>query len=117
MQELGDPDVQPDNFTYSTLIKGIRPSDFYSGYSNYQELEKAFSLLAHMKKSKHIQPDEVLYNCLIDACTRFRDLGRAIEVFKLMQEDGIKPSAVTYGILIKAYGQENRIDDAFTVFL
>jgi pentatricopeptide repeat protein len=33
-----------------------------------------------------------------------------------MQLAGVKPSAVTHGILIKAYGQSNQIDNAFSVF-
>lgn len=57
-----------------------------------------------MKKTNSVQPDEVLYNCLIDACVRFRDVNRAVAVFHEMQLAGVKPSAVTHGILIKAYG-------------
>ena len=45
--------MKPDNFTYSTLIKGIK-FDFQSTQSghisNMQDLEKAFALLAEMKK-------------------------------------------------------------------
>ena len=51
--------MKPDNFTYSTLIKGIKP-DFQSTQSghisNMQDLEKAFALLAEMKKRD--EPDE-----------------------------------------------------------
>ena len=58
-------------------------------------------------------PDEVLYNCLIDMCVRYKDLDAAIGVFHSMK---VRPSAVTYGILIKAYGKSNLLDDAFHVF-
>lgn len=51
-----------------------------------------------------MKPDEILYNCLIDACVRFHDVHRAVAVFQEMQFSNIKPSSVTYGILIKAYG-------------
>lgn len=44
-------DIVPDNFTYSTLIKGIRTeSKNQSGITNHHDLEKAFSLLADMKR-------------------------------------------------------------------
>jgi len=33
-----------------------------------------------------------------------------------MQLAGVKPSAVTHGILIKAYGQANQMDNAFHIF-
>lgn len=34
-----------------------------------------------------------------------------------MQMANVKPSSVTYGILIKAYGRSNQLDNAFNVFL
>lgn len=66
--------IHPDNFTYSTLIKGIRAQyshQYIGGVNNPKDLEKAFYLLDTMKKSNHVQPDEILYNCIIDACVRF----------------------------------------------
>jgi pentatricopeptide repeat domain-containing protein 1 len=72
--------------------------------------------MSNLKHKNQVQPDEVLYNCLIDACVRFHNIKRAVEVFQEMISDGINPSAVTYGILIKAYGQLNQIDSAFSTF-
>ena len=63
-----------------------------------------------MKKSDYVKPDEILFNCLIDACVRFQDLQRAIAVFNEMKYQTVKPSSVTFGILIKAYGQANMLD-------
>ena len=114
MQASGD--VSPDNFTYSTLIKGIKPDSQTGNVGNYHDLENAFALLERLQKNSTVKPDEVLYNCLIDACVRFHDVSRAVRVFNRMQEAGIKPSAITHGILIKAYGQANQVSQAFTVF-
>lgn len=69
-------------------------------------------------------PDEVLFNCLLDMCVRFRDLDAALYLFQQMKSGGsswrrassAKPSAVTYGILIKAYGAANMLDESFTMF-
>jgi pentatricopeptide repeat protein len=54
--------VQPDNFTYSTLIKGIRSEEQTS------DLERAFNLFHTMKDNPNFAPDEVLFNVLLDAC-------------------------------------------------
>ncbi|CDW75338.1 UNKNOWN [Stylonychia lemnae] len=117
LTEMKTFNIIPDNFTYSTLIKGIRAENqSQSGISNQQDLEKAFGLLEQMKHSNHVKPDEILYNCLIDACVRFHDVNRAVAVFHEMQLSNIKPSSVTYGILIKAYGQANQLENAFFVF-
>ena len=99
----------PDNFTYSTLIKGVSPR-------NHVTLKKAFELFNEMKRNNQIKPDEILYNCLIDACVRFKDTYRAVSVFKEMELENVEPSSITYGILIKAYGQSNQLDNAFRVF-
>jgi len=114
--EMQENNIHPDNFTYSTLIKGIKAHSYHNGSSNQQDLERAFSLLEQMKRQSLVKPDEILYNCLIDACVRFNDLHRAVAVYNEMQMANIKPSSVTYGILIKAYGQANQVDNAFNVF-
>lgn len=97
---------RPDNFTFSTLMKGIKPTDLYcfGPSNNMGELNKAFSLLNELKQRGYVKPDEILYNCLIDACVRFNDLQRAMLVFNQMQAEGISPSSVTYGIIIKSFG-------------
>ena len=110
--EMSRDGITADNFTYSTLIKGIK----YRGGNTNQELERAFTLLEEMKANKTIFPDEILYNCLIDACVRFRDINRAVALFSEMVMANISPSAITYGILIKAYGHSGQLENAFNAF-
>eukprot|EP01022_Parablepharisma_sp_SALTPOND_P018835 TRINITY_DN3132_c0_g1_i1.p1 TRINITY_DN3132_c0_g1~~TRINITY_DN3132_c0_g1_i1.p1 ORF type:complete len:1081 (+),score=115.60 TRINITY_DN3132_c0_g1_i1:6228-9470(+) len=105
--------LTPDNFTYSTLIKGIHPRNNKAATYN---LNKAFDLLNEMKAKNRIKPDEILYNCLMDACVRFKDKYRAVSVFSEMSLAGVPPSAITYGILIKAYGQAGELENAFNAF-
>lgn len=101
--EMQEATIQPDNFTYSTLIKGIKNFGGTDARGHF-ELEKAFRLLDQIKQRGTLKPDEILYNCLIDACVRFHDINRAVAVFNEMQMARIEPSSVTFGILIKAYG-------------
>lgn len=102
--------LTPDNFTYSTLIKGVHPKSDRNG------LKRVFELFNEMKRKGKVRPDEILYNCLMDACVRFRDTCRAVAIFNEMELAEIPPSAITYGILIKAYGQANQLDNVFKVF-
>ena len=50
LSEMQQNNIVPDNFTYSTLIKGIRAENqSQNGISNPMDLEKAFALLEQMK--------------------------------------------------------------------
>lgn len=69
--QMQDNGIVPDNFTFSTLIKGIKPSR--NPKKDKQDLDRAFSLLEQIKQNKNASPDEILYNCLIDACIRLKD--------------------------------------------
>jgi len=68
--------IQADSFTYSTLIKGIKNGKRIQ--NGPQALNKAFSLLKDLQE-EGLQPDEVLFNCLIDACVKFKDIKKAEE--------------------------------------
>lgn len=86
---------KPDNFTCSTLVKGIRPTvgQMTNGYqkanshnqqSSQREMQRGFELLYQMVQTREQfreWPDEVLYNCLIDMCVRFGDLDSAEQLF------------------------------------
>jgi pentatricopeptide repeat domain-containing protein 1 len=69
-----------------------------------------------MENEGSIRPDEILYNCLIDAAVRFGNVEKAVDVFNKMKNFSVEPSSITYGILIKAYGQANMLRKAFETF-
>lgn len=62
------------------------------------------------------KPDEILYNCLLDLCVRYKDTSTAVKIFEKMKSHDLKPSSVTYGILIKAFGLDNQLEKAFSMF-
>jgi pentatricopeptide repeat domain-containing protein 1 len=66
--------------------------------------------LEEIKNNKLIKLDEVLYNCVIDVCFKLGDCNKAINLYKNMISDGLKPSAITYGIMIKGFGMFKAID-------
>ena len=114
LNEMESNGLMPDNYSYSTIIKGLKKDN--SNPDSYLELEKAFDLLKSMKDKGRIKPDEILYNCLMDACIRFGNSQKAEDLFNEMINSEIKASSVTYGILIKSYGLNNKLDKSFETF-
>ena len=144
MKETG---IKPDNFTYSTIIKGLNKNtnlnccdnnsnsstnsnlmsasslntlssssgnDNASSISNDSELDLAFKLFDNVRKTS--QPDEILYNCIMDACLRFHKVDKALELYDNMLTEGIKPSSITCGIVIKAYGMIHNVTKALAMY-
>ncbi|CAD8156687.1 unnamed protein product [Paramecium octaurelia] len=103
--------IFPDNFTYSILVNGIK-----TNHSNRDELLRAITLLEQIQETGQFKPDEILYNSLIDACVKFNEIQKGMDLFREMKNKQIDPSSVTYGILIKAYGKMNDLNGAFRMF-
>lgn len=112
--------LEPDRYTCSTLIKGMHLAGCEAN-----DIDRAVQLLRRVGKcglqasasstsSAHASmPNakllEVLFNSLLDACVSLRDLDRMLTVFQLMEEFGVAVSAVTFGTLIKAFGQAGQL--------
>jgi len=62
LDEMKSAGCYPDNFTYSTLIKGIKNE------GELADIDRAFGLLNEIRNNPDLRPDEILYNCLLDAC-------------------------------------------------
>jgi pentatricopeptide repeat domain-containing protein 1 len=73
---LEEYDIKPDNFTYSTIIKGMN--------KNTNNLSEAFQLFEIAKK--YSRADEILYNCIMDACIRFGQIDKMLFIFEEMKK-------------------------------
>jgi pentatricopeptide repeat protein len=118
LEELLSRGLEPDRYTCSTLVKGMH----LAGCST-SDIDKAVDLLRRIGSTTLQMPGagsnnsygcnarllEVLFNTLLDACISVRDLVRLANIFDMMQEFKVSLSAVTYGTLIKAFGQAGRI--------
>ena len=105
--------VQPDIYTYSTLLKSIKNHE-----PDQKNIDRAFNILRIIKlsKSKGIKPDEILYNCILDTCVKYHKIKQAEILFNDMKEANIKPSKITYAIMIKAYGVEHNFEKSLEIF-
>jgi len=75
--------------------------------------------IALVERFIDIQPrdvDEVLFNALLDACCRLKDLGRLESIVGKMHELKVTPSPVTLGILVKTYGQAGDLQKVLQVW-
>jgi pentatricopeptide repeat protein len=63
-------------------------------------LQEAFEVLARMRE-RGVKPDEVLYNSLLDGCSKNNQMAKAFEIYQMMLEEGtVKPTTVTFNSLI-----------------
>ena len=111
--------IKPDNFTYTTIIKGLNKDSLNSNFNSNQgnkrdELDLAFQLFEKVKQFS--KPDEILYNCIMDACLRFNKIDKMLELYKEMLDNGINLSSVTCGIVIKAFGMKGDVDSALKMY-
>jgi pentatricopeptide repeat domain-containing protein 1 len=125
--------IYPDNYTYTTIIKGLNKNSLMKNPGNSTnipnnssnvnpneiifgniELGLAFQLFNHVRLTS--RPDEILYNCIMDACLRFNKIDKMLEMYENMIKEGIKPSSITCGIVIKAYGMKGDLNSALNIY-
>lgn len=94
--------VRPDGYTFALLIQSAcdaRQMDTAS--SIFNEMER---LAAHWGSSRHITTWTL--TIIMAGFLRRNDKERATAVYEDMLARDLKPTAVTYGVIINAYGKE-----------
>ena len=117
MGNLGDLDVQPDKYTYNTVIHT------YSKGGGKEAASKAQDLFERMQRDYEqgnlaAKPDTITYNCVINCWAKsMRGAEAANEAEILLSrmhdlyESGdpdVKPNVVTYGAVIDAYAKSGQ---------
>jgi pentatricopeptide repeat protein len=106
LESMRKEGVEPDLVTYSSLVKG---------YSLAGDVRRGFKVLEEMKSSSKLQPDEIMYNVLLDGCARETLVEEALKLLQSMRDAGIAPSNHTLSILVKLLGRAKRVKEAFKV--
>merc|ERR1719387_953482 len=106
LEDMQRSNLQADLVTYSTLVKG---------YSLDGKMSHAFKILEEMKATKHLKPDEIMCNSLLEGCAREHRVDLALSLLEQMKEFGVSPSNCTLSILVKLLGRSQKLDDAFKV--
>ena len=98
-------DVLPDPFSYSCIVKSIKQE------GEMTDIDKAFELLACLDEKKVVQTDEILYNCLLDACVSNRKVDKALRLFEEMP----KLDEISYNTIIKGFSMTRQVDKAIEI--
>lgn len=106
IDEMEKDGTSPDAFTCSILMKGVKHT------SCPDDVDNIISLIERAK----VTPDEVLVNCLLDACVRLRNIPRLTQVLEQFKSTGVVPSLHACAMLIKAYGHSRRLDKAWALW-
>jgi pentatricopeptide repeat protein len=132
--EMKKRKLQPDNFTYATMIKGIKnhhaslqkevrdynrkmkEKEDKMTISDDYNLDTIFEILTSCQNGKPNKPDEILFNCVIDACVKFDDISKALETYNEMLKLGIKPSSITYTTLIRGFGNLKNFEGVMSIY-
>jgi len=106
VEDMERTGVNPDAFTCSILMKGVKHAPCA------EDVDRIIALI----KRASVTPDEVLVNCLLDACVRLRDTQRLTHILEQFRATGVVPSPHAYTMLIRAYGHARRLDRAWELW-
>jgi len=96
-------DVAPDLIAFSVLIQAHVEAGDMSG---------AFKVVEDMK-GHHFKPDDIVFNTLLNGCFKQSNVELGERLFAEMLSVSVKPTAVTFSILVKLYGKARMLDKAF----
>jgi len=105
-REMQASGVSPDVITYSTLVKG---------YCQSGDIDKGYQVLNEMVANGVHEPDEILYNSLLDGCAKQHRVDDALKLVEDMHKHNVRPSNFTLSILVKLLGRSRRLNQAFTM--
>merc|ERR1719498_172398 len=92
--------------TYSAILKG---------YCQTNRLDEAFELLEDMKRTTKLEPDEIMYNTLLDGCARQGLYDRGMALLEKMKKSGVRPSNFTLSVLVKLANRGKKLEKAFEI--
>jgi len=101
--KLEDASVRPDSYTFALLIQSACDAGRMDVASEiFQEMDK---LAKHWESNLHI--NIYVLTILMAGFLRKGDKVRAKSVYDEMRSRNIQPTSVTFGAILKAYGNEN----------
>ena len=105
MAKDGNISVKPNHMTYATVI------DCYSKSPQRGTAKKARNLLDRLKQraqegERDLEPNINTHTAVLDAYSREGQVADAEKLLQDMEEQGPKPTSITYNVLIKAQARK-----------
>jgi len=97
--------ISADLISYSILIKG---------YAKANNLNKVLEVYSYLKENFEV--DEVLFNTILDCFVVNNNQSAFERILREMKEAEIKPSVITYGIIMKLYANKKDLGKATELF-
>lgn len=98
--------VKPNLITWSTTLKG---------HCQNGDVPSGFLILEHVRKDTELNPDEIMYNTLLDGCAQNTLVNEGLRLLDQMQAEGVKPTNYTLSVAVKLLNRAKRLDQAFAV--
>jgi pentatricopeptide repeat protein len=105
---LSDPVCKP-------LVNAVIYGSVLKGFSHQKRFDRVWSIYQEMLEH-NLQFSIVTFNTILDACARSGEMARSAVLLDSMKGQGLEPNLITYGIVIKGYCQENRLEEALQVW-
>merc|ERR1719399_42879 len=107
MMKLG---ITADKYSVSLLLKNVTDK------MDKHKVKRGIELVEKYIEMQREDADDILFNSLLDACCRVKDVSRLERTLQKMKQFDVKPSPATFGTLLKAYGQKNDINSVVRVW-
>jgi pentatricopeptide repeat protein len=107
MMKLG---ITADKYSVSLLLKNVTDK------IDKHKVKRGIELVEKYIEMQREDADDILFNSLLDACCRVKDVTRLERTLQKMKQFDVKPSPATFGTLLKAYGQKNDVSSVVRVW-
>ncbi|KAK4525051.1 hypothetical protein GAYE_SCF07G2956 [Galdieria yellowstonensis] len=101
-----EDNIPADNHVYSSMIAVYArtvPPQYEAAQFLFQQLKT------------QLQPNKVVYNAMIDICSRTGRMEEALQLFEEIKSIGEKPDEYTYNALIKGYARAGNVQSAVQI--
>lgn len=106
VEEMFAKGIQPDNYTYSTIIScanTARRSD--SAIKWYETMYQ-----------RGCPPDEITHSAMMDAYSKQGRLNEAYNIYESLRERGWRPDRISYGMVVSTLGRVGKNLEAFEMY-
>eukprot|EP00930_Biecheleria_cincta_P026224 TRINITY_DN1850_c0_g1_i5.p1 TRINITY_DN1850_c0_g1~~TRINITY_DN1850_c0_g1_i5.p1 ORF type:complete len:1082 (+),score=247.97 TRINITY_DN1850_c0_g1_i5:218-3247(+) len=100
LQSFEESSMRPSVPTYGSIIKA---------YASLQRIDKCWYYWEEMQTQRGLQPNEIVFGCMLDALVSNGQVEEAVELFN---QTKMKPNAVVCSILIKGFSNAQQPERA-----